>query len=342
MTPTPPPPPPPPLHQGVSIIGSGSALPTEKMTNADLEECMETSDDWIVQRTGIRERRKITGDESTTSLATEAVRVALDDAGIAADELDLVLAATMTPDMPTPGVAPLVASNLGCGLIPAWDMNAACSGFVYALNVASDLIRCGSASTVAVVGADTLTRHVDYSTYGRGAAILFGDAASTVILRRSENASLGRLAQAMHSDGSGAKHLAVPCLESHFHNPDDFNERKLNRVHMNGQAVFKFAVKKFPEVIEETLGAAGLTATDVDHFVCHQANARILESARERFGLPEEKLLVNIDRYGNTVAASCPLLFDEQRRAGQIKPGQRVMFIAFGAGLTWGASLWQL
>jgi len=339
MTPAPPAP---PLHQGVSIIGSGSALPAGRMTNADLEQCMETSDDWIVQRTGIRERRRIAGDESTTSLATEAVAAALDDAGIAPVDLDLVLAATMTPDMPTPGVAPVVAANLECGPIAAWDMNAACSGFVFAINVASDLIRCGSAKTVAVVGADTLTRHVDYSTYGRGAAILFGDAASAMILRRSENPALGRLAGAMHSDGSGAKHLAVPCLQSHFHDPEEFDERKLNKVLMNGQAVFKFAVKKFPEVIEETLSQAGLAATDVDHYVCHQANARILESARERFGLPEEKLLVNIDRYGNTVAASCPLLFDEQRRAGKIRPGQRVMFIAFGAGLTWGASLWQL
>jgi len=312
------------------------------MTNADLERCMETSDEWIMQRTGIRERRKISGDESTTSLATESVRVALEDAGIGGDELDLVLAATMTPDMPTPGVAPLVASNLGCGTIAAWDLNAACSGFVFAINAASDMIRCGSVGTVAVVGADTLTRHVDYSTYGRGAAILFGDAASTVILRRSDNPALGRLAGAMHSDGAGAKHLAVPCHASHFHDPAEYDERKLNRVLMNGQAVFKFAVKKFPEVIEETLQIAGLDATEVDHYVCHQANARILEAARERFGLPEEKLLVNIDRYGNTVAASCPLLFDEQRRAGNILPGQRVMFIAFGAGLTWGASLWQL
>lgn len=327
---------------GVTILGSGSALPQGKMTNADLENCMETSDDWIVQRTGIRERRRITGDESTTSLATEAVRRAVEDAGLQPEDLDLVLVATMTPDMPTPGIAPVVASNLGCGFIAAWDLNAACSGFVFAINVASDMIRGGSVRTVAVVGADTLSRHVDYSTYGRGAAILFGDAASAVILRGTDDPKLGRLAHAMHSDGSGAKHLAVPCLENHFQDPEEYDERKLNRVHMNGQAVFKFAVKKFPEVIEETLAASGLGVNEVDHYVCHQANARILEAARSRFGLEEERLTVNIDSYGNTVGASCPLLFDELRRAGKIKPGQKVMFIAFGAGLTWGSSLWQL
>lgn len=334
--------PPAPPAPGVTILGSGSALPEYRLTNAELMKCMETSDEWIVQRTGIRERRQITGAESTTSLATESVRAALDDAGVSATDVDLVLAATMTPDMPTPGVAPLVASNLGCGNIAAWDLNGACSGFVFAVNAAADMIRGGSMNTIAVVGADTLTRHVDYSTYGRGAAILFGDAASTVILQRSDDPRLGRLAQAMHSDGSGARHLAVPCAQEHFHDPEEYDERKLNRVHMNGQAVFKFAVKKFPEVIEETLEMAGLGAGDVDHYVCHQANARILEAARTRFGLAEEKLTVNIDRFGNTVAASCPLVYDELKQAGKIQPGQRVMFIAFGAGLTWGSSLWQL
>ncbi|MFG0304590.1 MAG: beta-ketoacyl-ACP synthase III [Phycisphaerales bacterium JB040] len=331
-----------PRATGVSIVGSGSALPAATLTNKDLEGLMETSDEWIVQRTGIRERRKISGGESTTSLATDSCRNALDDAGLRPEDLDLVLVATMTPDMPTPAIAPIVASNLGCGYRAAWDLNAACSGFVFAMNVAADMIRCGSAATVAVIGADTITRHIDYSTYGRGAAILFGDAASTVILRRSDDPALGRVAQAMHSDGDGAKYLSVPCHQSHFHDPGEYDERRLNRVLMNGQAVFKFAVKKFPEVIEEALEAAGLRACDVDHYICHQANARILEAARERFGLAESKLMVNIDRYGNTVAASCPLVFDELRRAGRVEAGQRVMFIAFGAGRTWGASLWQL
>lgn len=331
-----------PRAPGVSIVGSGSALPVSTLTNKDLEGLMETSDEWIVQRTGIRERRRFSGDESTTSLATEACRNALHDSGLQPTDLDMVLVATMTPDMPTPSIAPIVTSNLGCGYRAAFDLNAACSGFVFAMNAAADMIRCGSANTVAVIGADTITRHIDYSTYGRGAAILFGDAASAVILKRSEDESLGRIAQAMHSDGDGARHLAVPCLQSHFHDQSEYDERKLNRVLMNGQAVFKFAVKKFPEVIEETLEAAGLHADDVDHYICHQANARILEAARARFGLEESKLTVNIDRFGNTVAASCPLVFDELKEAGKIKPGQKVMFIAFGAGLTWGASLWQL
>lgn len=329
---------------GVRVVGCGSCVPDKRLTNADLEKIMDTSDEWIVQRTGISERRVSDKDAgpTTTDMATGALSAALEDAGVAPTDMDLVIAATMTPDMPTPGVAPLVSDRLGCGTIPAMDINAACSGFVYAINVAHALIRSGQYRTVGLVGADTITRFVDYTTYGRSAAILFGDAGAAFVLRADDDAKIGLIAEALHADGGGAKHLLIPCHRRDFPSPDVYDDRGMERVYMNGQAVFKFAVKKFPEVIAETLDKAGLKATDVDHYVCHQANARILESARDRFGLDPERLTINIGTYGNTVAASCPLVFDELKKSGRIAPGQKVMFIAFGAGLTWGASLWQL
>ncbi len=332
---------------GVQIVGSGSALPERRLTNADLEKVMDTSDEWIVQRTGIHERRRHDETEPypTSSLGAKALRAALDDAGMASTDLGLILCATMTPDSPTPAVSCRIAAELGCGTIGAMDVNAACSGFVFTISLAHELIAGGLYDSVAVVGVDTVTRHCDYSTFGRGAAILFGDAAGALILRKSDDHAPGLIAQAMHSDGDGARALYIPCGLDQIVDPDPAtgpDERMDNKIQMNGQKVFKFAVSKFPEVIQETLDLAGLAAADVDHYVCHQANARILEAARERFGLPESKLRVNIHRVGNTVAGSCPLIYDELKKDGQIKPGQKVMFIAFGAGLTWGASLWQL
>jgi 3-oxoacyl-[acyl-carrier-protein] synthase-3 len=314
------------------------------MTNADLEACMETTNEWIVKRTGINERRRADWDngEKTSNLATAALRKALENASIDASEIDLILVATMTPDTPTPSVSCIVARELGCGHIAAIDLNAACSGFIYTMNVADTMIRSGLYKTVAVIGADCVTRHIDYSTYGRGAAILFGDAGAAIVLRANDEPQKGLIAHRMHSDGEGSRHLFIPEHCSDFPDADDFDERKLDKVQMNGQAVFKFAVSKFQEVIADTLADAGLTPDEVDHYICHQANMRILDSARERFGLPPEKLLVNIHKYGNTVAASAPLVFDELREDDRIKPGQKVMFLAFGAGLTWGSSLWQL
>lgn len=337
----------PPLPQGdrgVRIIGTGSSFPKRVMTNSDLERVMDTSDEWIVQRTGIRRRHVYEHEagESTFSLATDALRVALADAGVAPAELDHILVATMTGDMPTPSVSCRLADAIGCGPVGAVDLNGACCGFVFALNYAHALVKTGMARTIAVVGADTITRYVEFTTRGRNGAILFGDGASAMILRADPDPRLGVIAQSMHSDGGRACHLFIPAEADQYPEQQDPDDRMLGLLHMNGQAVFKFAVTKFPEVIEETLGIASLRANEVDHYVCHQANTRILESARERFGLDPARLPINIDRYGNTVAASVPLLFDEIRRAGQVKGGQRVMFLAFGAGLTWGSSLWQL
>ncbi len=329
---------------GVRIVGTGAVVPSKKLTNADLERLMDTSDEWIVQRTGIRERRIFDRDagESSETLGTKALLLALEDAKVKATDVDLVIAATMTADMPTPSAACLIAHHAGCGETGAFDINGACCGFVFTLNMAHELIRGGQAKTVAIVGTDTITRHVDFTTYGRNAAILFGDAAGAFILRADPDPSIGMQAQTMRADGGRACHLYIPTRRENFYNPAEFDERGIDRVHMNGQAVFKFAVTKFPQVIEATLKSAEIKASDVDLYVCHQANARILEAARERFGLSREQLPVNMEHYGNTVAASVPLLFDELRREGRVKEGSLVMFLGFGAGLTWGSSLWRV
>lgn len=329
---------------GVRIAGTGSALPRRTYTNVDLESMMETSHDWIVQRTGIHERRvyDARSGESSEKLGADALRAALADARLEARELDLVIAATMSADMPTPAASCVIASEVGCAEAAAFDLNAACCGFVFALNMAHEFVSGGQARSVAVIGVDTITRFVDFSTHGRSAAILFGDAAAAVVLRADDDPERGMLAQAMHSDGGRACHLFIPTRRENFYAAVPFDESSIDRIVMNGQAVFKFAVTKFPEVIAETLSKAGIAARDVDLFVCHQANTRILETARERFGIDADRLPMNIDRFGNTVGASVPLLFDELKRSGRVQDGQTVMFLAFGAGLTWGSSLWKL
>lgn len=329
---------------GVRLAGTGSHLPPRCLTNADLEQRMETSDAWIVQRTGIRERRIVdrAAGESTSTLATEALRRALASARMQPADLDLIICGTMTPDMVCPPAACQVANALNASRAGAFDLSAACCSFVFGMNVAHDLIRGGGYRTIGVVGADTISRHMDYSTAGRGTAIIFGDGAGAAIFRASDDTTLGILAQSMHADGPGWKDIYVPELPTHFPAGVEPDDSKYGHVQMNGACVFKFAVGTFPNLIQETLDKAGLNAADVDLFVCHQSNLRILEAARERFGLSPEKLYVNIDRVGNTVSGSVPICLDELWQAGRVGPGMRVMFVAFGGGLTWGSSLWQL
>jgi 3-oxoacyl-[acyl-carrier-protein] synthase-3 len=329
---------------GVVIAGTGSAVPRRLVTNADLEALMDTSDEWIVQRTGIRERHihDREAGETTSTLAVDAARRALEAAGVDAAELDLIVCGTMTPDMPTPSVACIVADRLGAGQIAAFDVNAACSGFVYAVNTAHALLCAGQHRCALVIGADCVTQHCDFSTFGRATSVLFGDGAGACVLRATDDHARGLVAQAMHSDGGGAKHLYIPSRESDFYDHREFDERCVNRIVMHGPGVFKFAVGTFPQLIAKTLDSAGLDPADVDHYICHQSNARILEAARTRFGLSADRFYINIDRYGNTVAASVPLILDQRTRSGHIQPGQKIMFLAFGAGLTWASSLWQL
>lgn len=330
--------------RGVSIVGTGHAVPDGTLSNADLERMMDTSDEWIVQRTGIRTRHRIAqdGSESVTTLSTTALDRALRAAGLGPGDLDLIIIATMTGQMSCPPTSCLIAHRIGAKGVGTMDINAACCGFVFGLNTAHELVRGGAYRTVAMIGADTLTTMMDYSTAGRGTAIIFGDAAGVAILRATDDTTKGIIAQSMHSDGSGWKDIYVPRLPRDFPPGVTPNEAAYDRVQMNGAGVFKFAVSTFPRLIEETLQKANLAPTDVDMYVCHQSNARILAAARERFGLDESRLYVNIDRLGNTVAASVPVCLDELVRAGRVRPGMKVMFLGFGGGLTWGSSLWQL
>ncbi len=331
---------------GVRLAGTGSCVPDGRITNADLEKVMDTSDEWIVQRTGIRERRKIDREkgESTRTLSAEALRRALVDARMSAEELDLIVVGTCTGESTVPSVACRVAALLGAKGAAAFDITAACSGFVYALNVAHELVRSGSRRAVGVIGCDTLTPLMDYDN--RGVSILFGDAAGAAVLRPSDDPTKGILAQVMHSDGEGWRDLYLPRSERELpegvHLSDEPGGVKLHKLQMNGRQIYKFAVGTFGDLIQETLDKAGVKASDVDQYVCHQSNARILESARERFGIPEEKMYVNIEMFGNSSAGSVPLCFDQLRTAGKVREGQLVMFVAFGAGLTWASSLWRI
>lgn len=333
-----------PVPQGVVISGTGSALPTSSLSNKDLEKVMDTSDEWIVQRTGISQRFRIdpTKGECTLSLSTEALNKALAAAGLKGSDLDHIIVATMTPEMACPATACRVAHHVGATRAGAFDLNAACSGFVYGLNVAHDLVKCGSYKHIGLVGADTVTNHMDYSNAGRSTAIIFGDGAGAAIISASPKAGTGILAQSMHCDGEGWKEIYIPQAPRDFPTGVVCDSSKYGKVQMNGAAVFKFAVGTFSDLIQDTLDKANVRPDEVDMYVCHQSNSRILTAARERFGIAEDKLYINIDRVGNTVGASVPLCLDELTRAGRIKPGHKVMFVAFGGGLTWGSSLWQL
>lgn len=329
---------------GVRIAGTGAYLPDDKITNADLERLMDTSDEWIVQRTGIRERRRIdrAKGESPHFIAATALQRALGEARMEARELDLIIVGTVSGDMNCPSTACRVADLLKATPAAAFDVGAACCGFVFSMGVAHDMIRTGTFRNVGVIGCDVLTPLVEYNTHGRACAVIFGDAAGAAVLRATDDPSRGIIAQAMHADGSGWPNLFIPRNDFDYPPGFDRAQTAIGKMFMNGREVFKFAVGTFNNLIQETLDKAGLTADDVAQFICHQSNYRILEAARERFGLPREKLYVNIDRVGNTSAGSVPVSLDELRRAGRVREGDKVMLVAFGAGLTWGASLWQL
>jgi 3-oxoacyl-[acyl-carrier-protein] synthase-3 len=339
--PTPRPLPTPP-RVGVRIIGTGSALPARVVTNDDIASIVQTTDEWIYQRTGIRQRHvcEQAKGEGNLDLCIRSLRIALESARLRADELDLIICGTISQDLRCPSTACMVAGALGAGRAAAWDLGAACSGFVYGLNVAHDLIRGGNYRRIGVIGADTVSALVDYTN--RGTCILFGDAAGAAVLTATDDPAKGCLAQANHANGSAWPDLFMPGDEAMVTKEYDRASVRPMCLQMNGKAVFKFAVGTFQELIAETLDKAGMTADQVDLFVCHQSNARILEAARERFGIPHEKLYINIDRVGNTSAGSVPLCYDELVRAGRVHEGMTVMFVAFGAGLTWTSSLWQM
>jgi 3-oxoacyl-[acyl-carrier-protein] synthase-3 len=311
------------------IAGTGSYLPPRVMTNHDFAARLETSDAWIRERTGIVQRHIADERQGSSDLALEASRRALDAAGIRADEIDLIVVATSTPDYIFPSTACLLQAKLGVKGCAAFDVQAVCSGFVYALATADNFIKSGAYKRALVVGAEVFSRILDWND--RATCVLFGDGAGAVVL--AADSKPGIHASVLHADGSLVDLLSVPgnvCKGAITGSPF---------LQMNGQGVFKFAVKVLDEVGRETIAAAGMTLADVDWLIPHQANVRILDATARRLGLPPEKLVSTVDHHGNTSAASVPLALDEYVRAGKIRPGQRVLMEGVGGGFTWGACL---
>ncbi len=326
---------------GVRMAGVGSAVPERVVTNTDLARHVATSDEWILQRTGIERRHFCTpGLESEFTLARDAMQRALDDAGMTGSDLDLLIHASVTMEMVCPSNACRIASAIGATPAGAFDLVAACSGFVYGLNIADTMIRCGRARTVGVIGCDALSSIIDFED--RSVSILFGDGAGAAVLTADPDPARGCLYQTMGADGDGWPALYLPRRPEDVPLGHEDHPARIGTLRMNGREVYKFAVNKFREVIEDALERTGLGVDDVAQFVCHQSNLRIIESAMEKVGLPPEKVHVNIDEYGNTSAGSVGLVLDEVRRAGRVGPGDVVVFVAFGAGLTWASSVWRM
>jgi len=330
-----------PAQCGVRIVGSGSAAPERVLTNVDLEKMMDTTDEWIRKRTGIVRRHIIDPDrESEFSLARDALQRAIDDAGMKAADLDLIIHASVTSEMKCPANACRIAADICATPAPAFDLIAACSGYAYGLNIADSLIRSGRHRAIGVVGADALSEVSDFTE--RTVSILFGDGAGAVVLARDDDPAVGCIYQSMGADGTQWETLYMPHREREVPEWDKDNPIRFGCLRMNGREVFRFAVSKFRQVIEDALTATGLGVDDISQFVCHQSNKRIIDAAKERLGLPDEKVCINIDEYGNTSSGSVGLVFDELWRAGRIKRGDLIVIVAFGGGLTWSSSVWRI
>jgi 3-oxoacyl-[acyl-carrier-protein] synthase-3 len=314
------------------LAGFGSQLPDKRLTNDDLSRMVDTNDEWITQRTGIKERRLASDADSTATLATAAARKAITSAGLEPKDIELIICATITPEMVFPSTACFVGASLGLAGVPAFDMSAACSGFIYALVSGANFVRAGQYKNVVVIGAETLSRITDYTD--RSSCILFGDGAGAVVLQRSTDPTRGLLYSSLHADGSGAD--AMKCIPgSRFPLTEQLLADRNQFMKIKGREVYKFAVTKFEELIHEAMRACELTADQVKLIIPHQVNQRIIDSAMEKLNLPSEKAFVNIDRYGNTSAASIPIALDEAHRTGRFNRGDAIIFVAFGGGLTW-------
>jgi 3-oxoacyl-[acyl-carrier-protein] synthase III len=311
------------------LRGVGSALPRRIMTNADMEKIVETTDAWIVERTGIRARHIAAEDETTRTLATEAAKRALIHAGIDASEIDLIVLATSTPDNTFPATATLVQRDLGITQGAAFDVQAVCSGFVYALATADNFIRAGQSKAALVIGSETFSRILDWTD--RGTCVLFGDGAGAFVLTATEDPSRGIIHTKLRADGRYSDKLYVDGGPS--------TTKTVGHLRMEGREVFKHAVTNLASIMEETLREAGIAATEIDWIVPHQANRRILEGTARKLGITEEKIVVTVDKHGNTSAASIPLAFDVAVRDGRIKHGDLCLLEAMGGGFTWGAAL---
>ena len=319
---------------GSRLLGTGSALPKHVVSNAELAEQIDTSDEWIVERTGIRQRYIAGEDETTASLAIAASKAALDDAGLTPADIDLIVLATATPDNTFPATATKVQHALGCNGGVAFDVAAVCSGFLYAMTTADSLLRTGTGTRALVIGAETFSRILDWSD--RTTCVLFGDGAGAVVLESpglSEGNS-GVLASRLHADGAQHDLLYVDGGPS--------TTQTVGHLRMRGREVFRHAVVNLAQVLGEVIEAAGVSASDLDWIVPHQANARILDATAKKLGIPPEKIVVTVDQHANTSAASVPLALDLARRDGRIKSGDLVMLEAMGGGFTWGACLLRM
>lgn len=306
------------------IAGTGSYLPSRILSNKDLETMVDTTDEWIFTRTGIRERHIAAPDELTSDLATAAAKKAIESAGVNVDEIDLIIVATTTPDKIFPSVATMVQKKLGASNCPAFDIQAVCSGFVYGISTANNFIKAGASKCVLVIGADTFSRITDYTD--RSNCILWGDGAGAVILKASQEQ--GVISTHIHADGNFETMLHVPRKED-----------GADTVMMEGSAVFKMAVNTLDQIVDETLTANNMQKSDIDWLVPHQANVRILQATAKKLDMSMDKVVVTVDKHGNTSAASIPLALDTAVRDGRIKRGEVLLMEAFGGGFTWGSAL---
>jgi len=322
--------------QRVKISALGTYVPPRLLTNADLEKMVETNDKWIIERTGIRERHVVDQGVATSDLATEAAKRALAERGIAPSDLDAILVATVTPDMFFPATACLVQHKLGAKNVWGFDLSAACSAFVYALQAGTQFVATGAHKKVLVIGADVMSSIIDYTD--RATCVIFGDGAGAVLLEPADD-SLGIMDFLHEIDGSGGCALYMPGGGSLHPSTHETVDKKMHYVHQDGQAVFKFAVRKMADLCDQILKRNNLKGSDIDAFIPHQANQRIITATADRLGLRPESVIINIDRYGNTTAGTIPLAMETARQEGKLKKGSLVMLASVGAGFTVGATL---
>ncbi len=319
------------------IIGTGSYAPEKVMTNADLAKLVETSDAWIVERTGIKERRVAAEDEVTSDMAVKAAVRALEMAGTKAEDLDMIVVGTISPDMPMPACAAFVAHKLGAKKAFAFDVSAACAGSLFGMSIAAQYIQTGSVKRALVIGVELLTRIVDWED--RNTCVLFGDAAGAMVLGPSSDPNRGILSTHLHTEGALTDILCIKGGGSKHPTSADTLKNKLHKVSMNGREVFKFAVRSLTDAVNEALTHNQITSKDVTHLIAHQANLRIIDAVIDRLDISREKAWLNIEKYGNTSSASLPMTLDEANRAGRLKPNDTIAMMAIGAGMSWGSAL---
>lgn len=323
-------------NKGIGILGTGKYVPEKIVTNHDLEKMVDTNDEWIRTRTGISERRILEDDKATSYMATEAAKKAIEDAGISPEDIGLIIVSTVTPDMAFPSTACLVQDNLGCTNAAAFDLEAACSGFLYGLSMAYGQIYAGLTKYVLLIGAETLSRIMDWTD--RNTCVLFGDGAGAAVIGHVPEGK-GILSMDLGADGNGGKYLTQPAGGSLMPATEKTVEGRMHYIRMEGNEVFKFAVRTMAETSKKIIEKAEMDISDIDFLVPHQANIRIIESSRKKLKLDKDKVMINLDKYGNMSSASIPVALDEALKEGKINDNDNVILVGFGGGLTWGSCL---